>query len=66
MFFISKKRFREEVERELAKKMEEQEYRRNLDLNFSRICERIRRLEDRVARLEGKQNCTPCTPDLPY
>lgn len=63
MFFISKKRFREEVERELAEKMEEREYRRNLDLNFSRLCERIGRLEDRVASLEGMQNCKP---DLPY
>lgn len=63
MFFISKKRFREEVERELSEKMEEREHRRNLDLNFSRLCERIGRLEDRVARLEGRQNCTP---DLPY
>lgn len=63
MFFISKKRFREEVERELAEKMQEREYRTRLNQDFTRIHERISLLEDRVARLEGKQNCTP---DLPY
>ena len=63
MFFISRKSFREEVERELSKKIEEREYRMSLNLDFTRLCERIGRLEDRVARLESKEDCTP---DLPY
>lgn len=68
MFFISRKSFREEVERELSKNIEEREYRMSLNLDFSRLCERIGRLEDRVARLESTENCTPenCTPDLPF
>lgn len=65
MFFISKKRFREEVERQLSEKMEEQEYRTRLNQEFAHIHERISRLEDRVARLEGKkEDCY--TAGLPY
>lgn len=63
MFFISRKSFREEVEIELSKKIEEREYRMSLNLDFTRLCERIGRLEDRVARIESKEGCTP---DLPY
>ena len=63
MFFISKKKFREEVERELAEKMEERQFRMAMDTEVSRLYSRIGRLENRVERLEGKQNCTP---DLPY
>ena len=63
MFFMSRKRFREEVEKELSEKMEEQEYRMRLNMDFSRIYERIGRLEDRVARLESKEDCTT---DFPY
>lgn len=63
MLFMSRKSFREEVEKELSEKMEEREYRMSLNMDFSRLCERIGRLEDRVARLESKENCTP---DLPY
>ena len=63
MFFISKKKFRECVEREIAEKMDEREFRMNLNMDFSRLHERISRLEDRVARMEGKKDCTP---DLPY
>ena len=63
MFFMSRKSFREEVEKELSEKMEEREYRMNLNMDFSRLCERIGRLEDRVASLESEEDCTP---DLPY
>lgn len=63
MFFISRKSFREEVEIELSKKIEEREYRMSLNLDFTRLCERIGRLEDRVARIESKEDSTP---DLPY
>lgn len=63
MFFMSRKSFREEVEKELSEKMEEREYRMRLNMDFSLLCERIGRLEDRVARLESKEDSTP---DLPY
>lgn len=63
MFFISKKRFREEVERELAEKMEERQFRMAMDTEVSRLYSRIGRLENRVERLEGKKDCTP---DLPF
>lgn len=63
MFFISKKRFREEVERELSEKIEERQYRMAMDTEVSRLYSRIGLLENRVERLEGEKDCTP---DLPY
>lgn len=63
MFFISKKRFREEVEKELSEKMEEMKYRMDMDAEVTRLYSRIGRLENRVERLEGEKDCTP---DLPY
>lgn len=63
MFFISKKRFREEVERELAEKMEDRNYRMAMDTEVSRIYDRIMRIENRVAILENKDGVKT---NLPY
>lgn len=62
MFFISKKRFREEVEKELSNELDKREFRMNLNQDLSRLFDRIVKLENRVDMLCKVKGTT----DLPY
>ena len=72
MFFISKKKFKMEVEEQVNRRMSDREKEISVNQEFTRIYDRIISVERRVNRLENQQAVCNQTPDcqgngvLPY
>ena len=72
MFFISKKKFKMEVEEQVNRRMSDREKEISVNQEFTRIYDRIISVERRVNRLENPPAGENQTPDcqgngvLPY
>ena len=63
MFFISKKKFKMEVEEQVNRRMSDREKEISVNQEFTRIYDRIISVERRVNRLENPPAVCNQTPD---